>query len=53
MNTLLVYYSMGGNTEFTAMKIAERLQAETLKLEPVKAYPDKDFKKFLRGRKGV
>ena len=53
MNALIVYYSMGGNTEFAATKMAERLKADLLKLEPVKAYPDKDFKKFLWGGKSA
>ena len=53
MNALIVYYSMGGNTEFAARKMAERLKAELLKLEPVKAYPDKGFKKFFWGGKAA
>ena len=53
MNALIVYYSMGGNTEFAARKMADRLKAELLKLEPVKAYPDKGFKKFFWGGKSA
>ena len=53
MKTLIVYYSMGGNTAYAAQKIAERLDAETLRLEPVRAYPDKGFRKFLWGGKSA
>ena len=49
MKTIVVYYSMGGNTELVARKIAEKTGAETLRLVPVKAYPDKGFKKFFWG----
>ena len=53
MKALIVYYSMGGNTEYAAKKIAERIGVETLRLEPVKAYPDSGFRKFLRGGKSA
>ena len=53
MTTLIVYYSMGGNTEWTARKIAEELGAEMLRLEPVKAYPDSGFAKFFWGGKSA
>ena len=53
MNALIVYYSMNGNTEYAARKIAERTGAETLRLEPVKAYPDRGVRKFLRGGKSA
>jgi flavodoxin len=32
MKTLIVYYSMEGNTEYTAEKIASELGAETLRI---------------------
>ena len=51
MKTLIVYYSMGGNTEYAAKEIAARLGADLLRIEPVKAYPDKGFKKFFWGGK--
>ena len=51
MKTLIVYYSMGGNTEYAAKEIADRLGADLLRIEPVKAYPDKGFKKFFWGGK--
>ena len=53
MSTLVVYYSMSGNTACAAKKIAERIGAETLALEPVKAYPDRGFRKFLWGGKSA
>ena len=53
MRTLVVYYSMGGNTAWAAEKIAEQTGAETLRLEPAKAYPSKGFRKFLWGGKSA
>ena len=53
MNTVIVYYSMSGNTEQTARELAARLGAETLRLEPETAYPDKGFKKFFWGGKAA
>ncbi|MBR0173415.1 MAG: NAD(P)H-dependent oxidoreductase [Lachnospiraceae bacterium] len=51
--TLVVYYSMGGNTDYVAHQIAEKTGAELLRLEPVTAYPDKGLKKFLWGGKSA
>ncbi len=53
MSTLIVYYSMGGNTEYAAKKIAERTGADLLRLEPVKAYPASGIRKFLWGGKSA
>lgn len=53
MKTLIVYYSLEGNTDFAAKKIAEELQADLLRIEPEKSYPDKGFKKFLWGGKSA
>jgi flavodoxin len=44
---------MEGNTEYAAEKIASELGAETLRIEPVKAYPTKGFRKFLWGGKSA
>ena len=49
MKTALVYYSMGGNTQQTAEKIAEKTGAELIRIEPVKQYPDKGMRKFIWG----
>ena len=53
MNTIIVYYSMSGNTDWAAREIAARLGAELLRLEPEKVYPDKGFKKFFWGGKSA
>ncbi len=53
MKTLIVYYSMGGNTEYAAGKIAEKLGADLLRLEPEKKYPDSGFAKFFWGGKSA
>ena len=49
MRTLIVYYSMEGNTDYTAKRIAENIGADLLRLFPIKAYRDKGFAKFLSG----
>ena len=53
MKTAIVYYSMLGNTDSVAEKIAEKLSADLIRVEPEKAYPDKGFKKFLWGGKSA
>ena len=53
MKALIVYYSMSGNTEYAAGRIAGRLGADLLRLEPEKAYPDSGFRKFFRGGKSA
>ena len=53
MNTLIVYYSLEGNTEYAAERIAAVLGAGTLRLEPVKAYPAVGIRKFLWGGKSA
>ena len=53
MNTLIVYYSLEGNTRWMVNEIASRLGARTIELIPKKAYPDKGFKKFLWGGKSA
>ena len=44
MKTVIVYYSMHGNSGFTAGKIAEKLGADMIRIEPEKTYPDKGVK---------
>ncbi len=46
MKKLIVYYSMLGNTEYAANKIAEATGADVLRIAPDKAYPDKGAKKL-------
>ena len=53
MKTALVYYSMSGNTEFTARAIADGLDADLIEIRPEKAYPDKGFRKFFWGGKSA
>ena len=53
MKDLIVYFSLEGNTQYVAEKIAEKTGAETLRLVPKKAYRDKGFAKFLWGGKSA
>ena len=57
MKTAIVYYSMSGNTEYVAEKIAEGIkpscQVDVIRITPEKAYPDKGAKKFLWGGKSA
>lgn len=53
MKTLIVYYSLEGNTDFAAKRIAEELGAELLCLVPVKAYPTGKVSKFIWGGKAA
>lgn len=53
MNTLIVYYSLEGNTAYAVKEIAALLGADTLCLEPVKAYPTGKVRKFIWGGKSA
>ncbi len=53
MQTLIVYYSLEGNTEYVVNAIAGKLSADVLKLVPKKAYSDKGFSKFFWGGKSA
>ena len=53
MKKIIVYYSMSGNTQYAAEKIAEATGADVLRIAPDKAYPDKGAKKFLWGGKSA
>ena len=53
MKTVIVYYSMSGNCEFTAQKIAGLIDADLIRIEPEKTYPDKGFIKFFWGGKSA
>ncbi len=53
MKTIVVYYSMGGNTAYAAGRIADALRADTLRIAPEKAYPDSGFRKFFWGGKSA
>ncbi len=53
MKTLIVYYTLEGNTHYAAKKIASLLDADMLRIKPVKTYPRKGFRKFLWGGKSA
>ena len=53
MKTLVVYYSLEGNTEYVAERIKETIGADLLKLVPKKVYHDKGFAKFFWGGKSA
>lgn len=52
-NTLLVYYSLEGNTEFAAGVAAKAAEMDVERLIPVKEPPKKGFGKFFWGGKSV
>ena len=53
MKTLIVYYSLEGNTQYAAERIGGRIGADVLRLVPKKAYHDKGFAKFFWGGKSA
>ena len=53
MRTAVVYYSMSGNTQYAAEKIAKGLEADLIRIEPRTAYPDQGMKKFFWGGKSA
>ena len=53
MKVAIVYYSQSGNCEFVANKLAEHIEADLVRIEPAKSYPDKGFKKFFWGGKSA
>ena len=53
MKTLIVYYTLEGNTHYTAKKIASAIGADVLRIKPVKTYPKKGFRKFFWGGKSA
>jgi flavodoxin len=53
MNTVVIYYSLEGNTELIANMIAKKTGADTIKLNPQKQYPTEGFGKFFWGGKSV
>ena len=53
MKTAVVYYSLTGNTQFAARRIAEKLGAELIRIAPEKEYPDSGVKKFFWGGKSA
>ena len=53
MKTLIVYYTLEGNTHYAAKKIASELGADVLRIKPVRIYPRKGFRKFFWGGKSA
>lgn len=53
MKTAVVFYSMNGNTAMVAKKLAAGTGADLIEIRPEKTYPDKGFRKFLRGGKAA
>ena len=53
MKTAIVFYSMNGNTKFTAKTIASQTGADLIELKPEKSYPDKGLRKFIWGGKSA
>lgn len=53
MKTLIVYYSLEGNTEYVARAVASTVGADLIRLEPVRAYPTSGFRKFFWGGKSA
>lgn len=54
MKTLIIYYSMSGNTRQTAETIADKLkrkgsEVDLIEIKPQKAYPDKGAQKYIWG----
>jgi flavodoxin len=53
MKSLIIFYSLDGNTRFIANVINEELQGDIIEIKPKKEIPNKGFKKFLWGVKQV
>lgn len=53
MKTLVIYYSLEGNTKFISETIAKELNADIIELETVKSFPSSGFKKYVWGGKSV
>ena len=53
MSKAIVYYSMSGNTDYVANYISNKIEADLIKIEPKKEYPNKGIKKFIWGGKSA
>ena len=53
MKAVIIYYSLEGNTDSIALKIAQKTGADIVRLVPQKEFPKGNFKKFLLGGKSA
>ena len=53
MKAAIVYYSLEGNTQYVAEKIAKELNADMIRLMPVKEYPTGKVSKYIWGGKSA
>lgn len=53
MKTTVIYYSLDGNTKFTAEKIADKLGADLIQIIPAKEYPKGKVSKYFWGGKSA
>lgn len=53
MKTLVVYFSLEGNTKFIAEIIAEQLQADSLELKTKNPFQSEGFKKYILAGKSA
>lgn len=53
MKTIIVYYSLEGNTDLVARLVADQIGADMIRLEPEKEIPKNGFHKFFWGGKSV
>lgn len=53
MKAIIVYFSLEGNTKFVAEKISKQIDADMLRLTPVKDFPTGKVSKFFWGGKSV
>ena len=53
MKSVVIYFSLEGNTHLVAKMIAERTGADLIRLEPEKEYQSSGFGKYFHGGKSV
>lgn len=53
MKSIIIYFSLEGNTEYIADELTKALSADKLKLVPKKAYSTSGFSKFFWGGKSA
>lgn len=53
MKSVIVYYSLTGNTDLVAKMVAEKIGADLIKLKPEKEIPSSGFGKYFAGGRNV